>query len=122
MYKFNEVGSKGLVDGTLFALPFRPVPPPAKNHTLQTISLINLLPEGAPLDEAGLTSSGLAQGNVARAAKDDGLGVGEDGGDVEASGALNVHEEGVRGLHQALELVGLGLGGGGRVTKISRHN
>jgi hypothetical protein len=63
----------------------------------------------------------------------------EDGGDGEASGALDVHEEGSRGGHEGLvllefcrhenivdasylELVLLGLGGRGRVQKINGEN
>jgi hypothetical protein len=37
------------------------------------------------LSEAGLSTGGLAEDGRARAAEDDGLGVREDGGDVEAS-------------------------------------
>ena len=44
-------------------------------------------------------------------ADDDCVGVREDGGDGEASGALDVHEEGARGRHKGLELVLLGLTG-----------
>lgn len=42
-------------------------------------------------------------------ANDDGLCVREDGGDGEAAGALDVHEEGAGGGHQGLELVLAGL-------------
>ena len=42
----------------------------------------------------------------------------EDGGDVKATRALHVHEEAVRGLHQALELVLLLLVRGTRVEKV----
>jgi hypothetical protein len=45
--------------------------------------------------------------------------VGEHGRDVEATLALDVHEEGVRRLNQSLQLVGL-LGHGGRwVQKVN---
>jgi len=46
----------------------------------------------------------------------------EDGGDGEATGALDVHEEGSGGGHEGLELVLLGLGGRGRVQKINGEN
>ena len=42
-------------------------------------------------------------------ADDDCVGVREDGGDGEASGALDVHEEGAGGGHEGLELVLAGL-------------
>jgi hypothetical protein len=48
--------------------------------------------------------------------------VGEDGGDGEATGALDVHEERSRSGHEGLELVLLGLGGRGRVQKINGEN
>lgn len=47
--------------------------------------------------------------------------MGEDSDNVEASGALNVHEEGVRGLDQALKLVLLLLIGSGGVEQIDGH-
>lgn len=53
-----------------------------------------LPPEGASLSQPGLSSGGLAKDGSTGAADDNGLSVGEDGGDVEASGALDVHEEG----------------------------
>jgi hypothetical protein len=43
----------------------------------------------------------------------------EDGGDGEAAGALDVHEEGAGGGHKGLELVLLGLGGRGGVEEIN---
>jgi hypothetical protein len=48
--------------------------------------------------------------------------VGEDGGDGETTGALDVHEEGSRGGHKGLELVLLSLSGRGRVQKINGEN
>jgi len=47
----------------------------------------------------------LAENRAAGRADDDSLGVREDGGDVDAAGALDVHEEAVGRLHQTLELV-----------------
>ena len=61
-----------------------------------------LPPEGAALSQAGLASGRLAEDSGAGAADDDGLSVGEDGGDVEAAGALDVHEEGVGCRYEAL--------------------
>jgi len=61
-----------------------------------------LPPERAALGEPGLATGGLAQDGRAALADDDGLGVGEDGGDGEAAGALDVHEEGAGRRHKGL--------------------
>lgn len=61
-----------------------------------------LPPERASLGQSSLTTGGLAENGRAAGADDDGLGVREDGGDVEAAGALNVHEEGAGGGHKGL--------------------
>ena len=62
-----------------------------------------LLPaERAALGQTGLATGGLAEHGRAAGADDDGLGVGEDGGDGEAAGALDVHEEGAGGRHKGL--------------------
>lgn len=54
----------------------------------------HLLPsERAALGQSCLTTGGLAEDSGASLADDDSLGVGEDGGDGEASWALDVHEE-----------------------------
>jgi hypothetical protein len=52
--------------------------------------------ERAALGQAGLTTGRLAKDLGAAGADNDGLGVREDGGDGEATGALDVHEEGAR--------------------------
>jgi hypothetical protein len=52
-----------------------------------------LPPERAALCESCLTTSGLAEDLRAAGADDNGLGVRENGGDGEAAGALDVHEE-----------------------------
>ena len=61
-----------------------------------------LPPERAALGESGLATSGLAKYLGAAGANDDGLGVGKDGGDGEAAGALDVHEEGARAGDEGL--------------------
>ena len=61
-----------------------------------------LPPERASLGESGLATGGLAEDGRAAGADDDGLSVREDGGDCEAAGALNVHEEGSRSRHKGL--------------------
>ena len=58
--------------------------------------------ERATLGESGLATSGLAQNGCATLADDDGLGVREDGGDGEAAGALDIHEERARGRDKSL--------------------
>jgi len=67
--------------------------------------LLYLLPERAALRQARLAAGRLAEHGRAAAAEDDGLGVAEDGGYAETARALDVHEERVGGLDQALELV-----------------
>jgi hypothetical protein len=49
--------------------------------------------ERATLGQTGLSTSGLAEDGRATGADDDCLGVGVDGGDGEATGALDIHEE-----------------------------
>jgi len=64
-----------------------------------------LLPaERAALSESSLATGGLAKDGRASLADDNGLGVGEDGGDREAAGALHVHEEGSGCGHEGLKL------------------
>lgn len=64
---------------------------------------MHLLPaERAALSQTSLATGGLAEDGGAALADDDGLGVREDGGDSEATGALDVHEERSRGGHQGL--------------------
>jgi len=71
---------------------------------------IHLFPsERAAFCESGLSAGRLAQDGRTAGADDDGLGVGEDGGDGEATGALDVHEKGSWAGHECLELVLSGL-------------
>ena len=84
-------------------------------------SLVNLFAEATSLGEPSLAAGRGAEHDVARSAKDHGLCVAEDGGDLEASGALDVHEEAIGGLHKSLELVCAGLGLHGGVEQIDRH-
>jgi len=81
-----------------------------------------LSPERAALSESGLTTGGLAKDSGASLADDDGLGVGEDGGDGEAAGALDIHEEGPGSRDQGLELVLLGLSSRAGVQEINGQN
>jgi len=82
-----------------------------------------LLPaERAALSQAGLTTSGLAQDLRAALADDDCVGVREDGGDGEASRALDVHEERAGSRDKGLELVLAGLSGGRGVEKVNSEN
>jgi len=68
-----------------------------------------LSPERAALGETGLATGGLAEDLRAAGADDDGLCVREDGGDGEAAGALDVHEEGAWAWDESLQLVLAGL-------------
>lgn len=85
---------------------------------LQTKTNLRLLTERAALGQASLTTGGLRKDLSARAANNDGLGVREDGGDGEATRALDVHEERVGVLHKSLELVAASLLLGGGVKKV----
>lgn len=105
-----------------------------------------LSPEGAALGKSGLATGRLAEDCRAAGADDDRLCVREDGGDGEAAGALDVHEEGsgsgnegLSGIWSAfdafprgrrldlmvgayLELVLASLSRGGRVEEINCEN
>jgi hypothetical protein len=72
-------------------------------------NLLDLAAERAALSQTSLAASGLAEDGRAGAAENDGGGVREHGGDLKAARALHIHEEGVRALYEALELVELGL-------------
>lgn len=59
----------------------------------KVVSIHLLSSEGASLGQSSLSSSWLAEDGRASCADDDGLCVGENGCDCEASWALDVHEE-----------------------------
>lgn len=59
---------------------------------------------------------------VRTSADDDGLCMREDGGDCEAAGALDVHEEGSGAGHELLELMLAGFGRWGRVEEVDCEN
>ena len=88
---------------------------------IQRATLVDLSTVAASLGKSGLAAGGLAEHNIAGSAQDDGLGVAKYGGDLEASGALDVHEEAIGSLHKSLELVCAGLGLRGGVEQIDRH-
>ena len=92
------------------------------HHSMKSIIVASaLLPaERAALGKTGLATGGLAEDLGAAGADNDGLGVREDGGDGEAAGALDVHEEGAGTGHKGLSGVyvrgcdsGCRFGGGG---------
>ena len=58
--------------------------------------------ERAALGQTSLTTGRLAEDSGASLADDNGLGVREDGGDGEATGALDIHEEGAGLGHEGL--------------------
>jgi hypothetical protein len=72
-----------------------------KKNSFSFVSRL-LAAERAALGQTGLATGGLAQNGGAAGTDDDGLGVGEDGGDGEATGALDVHEEGAGTGHKGL--------------------
>ena len=74
------------------------------HHSMKSIIVASaLLPaERAALGKTGLATGGLAEDLGAAGADNDGLGVREDGGDGEAAGALDVHEEGAGAGHKGL--------------------
>ena len=61
--------------------------------------MFSLHSERAALRESSFATGRLAEDGRAAGADDDCLGVREDGGDGEATGALDVHEEGSRRWH-----------------------
>ena len=71
--------------------------------------LIHLLSVTASLRKSSPASSGLTKHDIAATAQHDRLGMAENGRDLEASGALDVHEETIRALDKALELMSPGL-------------
>jgi hypothetical protein len=77
------------------------MPAPKKKETVRDSLLSS---ERAALGQSGLSSRRLAEHSCASLADDDGLGVGEDGGDREAAGALDVHKEGPRSRHKKLRV------------------
>jgi hypothetical protein len=78
--------------------------------------------ERASLSQTSLSTSWLAQDGRAAGADDNGLCVGEDGGDSEAAGALDIHEEGAGSWDKVLKLVLASLRGWGWVEKIDSEN
>jgi len=103
----------------ILSLTFQP-----EHNKKKSFSFVSrlLAAERAALGQTGLTTCRLAQNGRAAGADDDGLGVGEDGGDGEATGALDVHEEGAGLGHKSLKLVLAALSLRGGVEKIDSEN
>ncbi len=72
----------------------------AKQRRPRRTSLLS--PERAALCETSLSTGWLAENGRAAGADDNCLGVREDGGDGEAAGALDIHEEGARSRDKVL--------------------
>ena len=68
-------------------------------------SLIPLSPERAPFCKPSTPTCGLAQHRLAVSTHNNGLRVAEHSCYVEATLALDIHEEGIGRLHETLELV-----------------
>eukprot|EP00978_Attheya_sp_CCMP212_P033582 scaffold136201_cov54-Attheya_sp.AAC.2 len=64
----------------------------------------DVIDESATLSESCPSTGRLAQHNIARAAKDNSLSVAKYSGNLEASGALNIHKERVGALDETVEL------------------
>jgi len=79
--------------------------PAAGMYGAVTRASVGLAAEGGALLQAHLAPSWSSQDGRARAAGDHRLAVGEDGGDVEAALALDVHEVAVGALNKALKLM-----------------
>lgn len=87
-------------------------------HQIPILLSNSIVFTGLTLSQTGLTTGRLAKDSAARGAEDNGLGVAEDGADVQAAGALDVHEVRVGRLYESLELVGALLVLDGGVKKI----
>jgi hypothetical protein len=85
------------------------------------LCLVNLLSVRTSLCETSLTTSGLAEHDIAVSAQYYGLCVAENCCDLKASWALDVHEKGIGRLHKSLQLVGVGFTISSGVQKIDRH-
>jgi len=81
--------------------------------------LVELATELDSINETSTTTGGIAQDGVAVGASDDSLSVAVNGGNLVASLTLDVHEEGVGALNEALLLVLKFLGSERRVQQIS---
>jgi len=86
------------------------------------VSRLLLSPERASLGQLGLSSAGLAENGRTRSTLDNSRGVREHGGDLETTGALDVHEERPGGLDELLKLVLTGLSLGRRVEKVDSES
>lgn len=69
----------------------------------KNLAICLLSPERAALGQSGLATGRLAEDGRAAGTDDNGLCVREDGGDGEAAGALDVHEEGAGSGDKVLE-------------------
>lgn len=82
-------------------------------------NLVELATELGSINETSTTTGGVAQDGVASGAGDNSLGVAVNSGNLVTSLALDVHEEGVGALDEALLLVLKFLGGERRIQQIS---
>ena len=70
--------------------------------------LIHLLSERASFCQSCLSSRRFTEMNIAAGTSDDCLRVGKDGGNLKASGALDIHKVGIGSLYQSLQFVRAG--------------
>lgn len=93
------------------------------SFSLVLCSLVPLLSsERGSIGQLGLTTGWLGKHSGTRVASDSSLCVGEDGGDVETAGTLDIHEVGSWGLDECLEFVALSLSGSRWVQQINNQN
>ena len=77
--------------------------------------------ECAAFGDLALAAGGLGEDILAVVAGDDGLGMAEDDVGLVAAPALDIHEVGIGGGDESLELVGLALLFDGGVEQVSVH-
>merc|ERR1719436_1771839 len=74
-------------------------------HLLRAPALLYLPPKRASLSQTCQASSWLAKHDIAVSTENNGLCMAVDGCDLQATWALHVHEETIRRLNNALQLV-----------------
>lgn len=110
LYAFRVFIKKLLICGStrsprLLGLPTEGAACKCKRIELNMRKEANIINYSHTFCQLGTSSSGLAQNGGATSADHNALGVTEHGCDSVATGALNIHEVGVRMLHQTLQFV-----------------
>ncbi len=87
----------------------------------QGFILIDFLSVRASFGESSPPSGRLAEHDIAVSAQHDSLCMAENGGNLKASWALDIHEKGIWALHESLKLVSSEFKLSRRMQQISRH-